>query len=114
VIRHFWSVASPGGPPGRPGLTDVTALDGVLGEIGFRTRLLTPISERTEVTLAEIIAGLEAGIQSACWGLSEAVRRSASAATREWARGRYGTLDAPHPSGQTITWRAYDVPGGQG
>lgn len=114
VIRHFWSVASPGGLTLRPGLTDVTALDGVLGDLGFGTRLLPPVTERTEWTLAQVIAGLEAGVQSACWGLSEAVRRAAAAATREWARGRYGSLDASVPASQTITWRAHDAPAAAG
>jgi hypothetical protein len=50
-------------------------------------------------------------VQSACWGLSEDVRRTAAAATREWARDRYDSLDAAQPMDQTITWRAYDAPG---
>jgi len=112
VFRHFWSVASPGDRPHRPGLTDVGVLDQVLGGLGFRTRLLAPVSERTERSLEQIVAGLERGIQSACWRLTEEVRRSAAEATREWVRGRYGSLDAPHAVGQTITWRAYDAPGG--
>jgi SAM-dependent methyltransferase len=112
VIRHFWSVASPDGRPRRLGLTDVGELDGVLGELGFRTRLLPPVTERTESNLAHIIARLEQGVQSACWGLSEEVRRSAAAATREWARDRYESLDAARPMDQTITWRAYDAPDG--
>ena len=111
AIRHFWSVASPGGRPRRPGLTDVRDLDEVLGGLGFRTRLLAPVSERAERTLGQVIAGLERGVQSACWGLNEDVRRSAAEDTREWALGRHGSLDAPHPVGQTITWRAYDAPG---
>jgi SAM-dependent methyltransferase len=111
AIRHFWSVASPGGRPRRPGLTDVRGLDEVLGGLGFRTRLLAPVSERTERSLEQVIAGLERGVQSACWGLSEDVRRSAAEETREWVRDRYGSLDEPHPLGQTITWRAHDAPG---
>jgi len=111
AIRHFWAAAGPGDRHHRPGLTDLTALDTMLGERGFRTRLLPSVTERRKVSLAEIIDGLEAGVQSACWVLSEAARRSAAAATREWARGRFGSLDAPHPTDQTITWRAYDAPG---
>lgn len=111
TIRHFWSVASPGGRPRRPGLRDVRELDRVLGERGFRTRQLPPVTERTEPNLARVIAGLERGVQSACWGLSEAVRRSSAEATREWARARYGSLDTVHPIDQTITWHAYDAPG---
>jgi SAM-dependent methyltransferase len=111
VIRHFWSVASPDGRPRRPGLTDVRGLDEVLGGLGFRTRLLAPVSERTERSLEQVIAGLERGVQSACWRLSDDERRSAAEHTREWVRGRHGSLDAPHAVGQTITWRAYDAPG---
>jgi ubiquinone/menaquinone biosynthesis C-methylase UbiE len=110
VIRHFWSVASPGVRPRRPGLTDMRSLDEVLGGLGFRTRLLAPVSERTQRSLGQVIAALEHGTQSACWGLSEDVRRTAAQDTRGWARGRHGSLDAPHPVGQTITWRAYDAP----
>jgi SAM-dependent methyltransferase len=110
TIRHFWSVASPGGRPRRLGLTDQAVLDAALGEAGLRLRLLPPVVERTQVNVGRIIDGLEAGIQSACWGLDEAVRRSAAEATREWARDRFGSLDALHPREQTITWRAYDAP----
>src|SRR5690349_9998539 len=83
VIRHFWSVASPGGRPRRPGLNDEAELTAALAEAGFTTRQLAPVVERGQVTLARAIDGLEAGIQSACWDLSEDVRRSAAAATRE-------------------------------
>jgi SAM-dependent methyltransferase len=111
AIRHFWSVACPVGRPRRPGLTDVRDLDEVLGGLGFRTRLLAPVSERAERTLEQVIGPLEKGVQSACWGLSEDVRRSAAKDTREWVRDSYGSLDTPYPVGQTITWRAYDAPG---
>jgi SAM-dependent methyltransferase len=112
--RHFWSVASPNGRPTRPGLTELPALEAVLGELGFRMRPLPPVVERTERSLEQVIAGLEAGILSACWGLDEAVRRSAAAATREWARERYGSLDALHSQEQTISWRAFDAPNPRG
>src|SRR5215469_5917411 len=82
VIRHFWSVASPGARPHRPGLTDVRGLDEVLGGLGFRTRLLAPVSERAERSLEQVIARLERGVQSACWALSEEVRRAAAEDTR--------------------------------
>jgi len=110
VARHFWSQASPAGRP-RRGLADVGELDPLMEGLGFRVRLLPPVVERSEQTLDFVIERLEAGIFSACWGLGEAVRRSAAEATREWARARYD-LAAPHPYGQTITWRAYAAPGG--
>jgi hypothetical protein len=75
-------------------------------------RLLPPVVERVEVSLSTAIDGLEEGILAGCWGLSEEERRTAAASTREWARERYGSLDAPHAAGQTITWRAYEAPGG--
>jgi SAM-dependent methyltransferase len=111
VIRHFWSVARPRDRARRPGLADVRGLDEVLGGLGFRTRLLAPVSERTERSLEQVIARLERGVQSACWRLSEDERRSAAEDTREWVRDRHGSLDALHTVGQTITWRAYDAPG---
>lgn len=114
VIRHFWSIASPGGRPRRPGLSEVGQLDAAMGELGFPMRLLTPVRERGRTSPEQVIAGLEAGIQSACWGLSEATRRSAAAATREWARGRFGSLDETHEHDHTITWRVYDAPGAAG
>lgn len=114
VIRHFWSLVSTGGRPRRPGLTEMADLDVALGQLGLVVRLLPPVVERTQVSMAQVVDGLEAGIQSACWELSEAVRRSAAEATREWARERYGSLDVPQPREQTITWRAYDVPGAGG
>jgi ubiquinone/menaquinone biosynthesis C-methylase UbiE len=111
VSRHFWSVASPNGRPRRPGLTELADLETLLAGLGFRTRLLAPVVERTERSLAEVIARLEAGVLSACWGLDEAVRGSAAAATREWAQERYDSLDVLRSNDQTITWRAYDAPG---
>ena len=59
-----------------------------------------------------MIDRLEAGHLSSCWGLSEAERSSAAAATRRWARERYGSLDEPRPLEATIRWRAYSAPGG--
>jgi hypothetical protein len=88
----------------------VAELDALLGEAGFATRLLAPVVDRSQATLERVIGGLEAGIQSACWEIDEAVRRSAAEATREWARDQYGALDAPVERDQTITWRAYDAP----
>lgn len=113
AARHFWSVASPDGRP-RPGLTDLADLDALLCAHGYWMRELSPVEERTESSLAEVIEQLEAGLFSGCWGLSEDARRSAAEDTREWARDRYGSLQARSEVRHTITWRAYDAPGGAG
>jgi hypothetical protein len=91
-------------------MTDVGDLDVLLAEAGFATRLLPPVVERADATLARAIDGLEAGQQSACWELSEATRRDAAEATRAWARNQFGSLDASFERERTITWRAYDAP----
>ena len=109
VSRFFWT-ATRLGRRDVPGLADLAAVDPLLSGLGFRARLLPPIVERTERSMGELIAGLEDGILSGCWELSEDERRSAAASTREWASRRHGSLDAPHVIEQTITWRAYDAP----
>jgi SAM-dependent methyltransferase len=111
VNQRFWTVTSRGSR-GIPGLTDVTALDGLLGDLGFRVRQLPPVLQRHEASLGEIIGQLEAGIYAGCWELSEVERLSAAGATREWAAERFGSLDARHAQEQTIVWRAYDAPAG--
>jgi SAM-dependent methyltransferase len=111
VNRRFWALTSRG-IRDIPGLADLTALDTLLGDLGFGMRLLPPIVERFSISLGEVIRRLEAGIYAGCWGLGEEERRSAAAATRDWASERFGLLDAPHAVEQTVIWRAYDAPGG--
>jgi len=106
---RFWTLASPGGRP-LPGLRDLAQLDPLLRQRGFGVRELPPLAERFETNMEEVIGRLEAGIYAGCWGLSEARRRAAAAATREWARQHVGALDAPLEVEETITWRAYDAP----
>ena len=109
--QRFWSLASPTGRRPVPGLTDMAALDTLLRALGLgQPRLLPPVVERYDRHLGDVLDRLEAGIVSGCWGLSEATRRDAAATTREWARQRFGDLDAPRQFEETIRWRAYDAP----
>jgi ubiquinone/menaquinone biosynthesis C-methylase UbiE len=109
VNRHFWSLTSTGART-VPGLRDWSELAQPLADRGFRARELEPVVERLEISLGEVIRRLEAGMFASCWSLEPAELRSAGAATREWARERFGSLDAPHSIQNTITWHAYDAP----
>ncbi|HSR22350.1 MAG TPA: hypothetical protein VLW53_02285, partial [Candidatus Eisenbacteria bacterium] len=57
-----------------------------------------------------VIRRLEEGILSGCWPLDEAERLAAGAATRRWARERFGSLERVHRVEAAIVWRAYEVP----
>ena len=109
VTRRFWAATSRGHRD-VPGLTDLAALDGLLAGLGFRVRPLPPVVDRAAVSIQETIARLEAGIYAGCWDLDEEERLAAGAATRAWARERFGSMDAPHVYQQTIGWHAYDAP----
>jgi SAM-dependent methyltransferase len=110
VSQRFWAETSLGSRP-VVGLRDGSLLGPMMGELGFTRRVLPAIVERVERDLGEIIGRLEDGILSGCWDLSAEERRTAAAATREWARERFGPLDRPYALEQTITWHAYDAPG---
>jgi SAM-dependent methyltransferase len=109
LVRYFFS-QTPGGPQPRPGLTDIAQLDELLLDRGLSVRDLAPVIRRSTGTVGQIIDRLEAGILSRCWSLSDEERRSAAAATREWARQRFGDIDEPHQLESAIRWRVYDVP----
>jgi SAM-dependent methyltransferase len=111
VHQRFWAETSHGSRP-IFGLRDLSILNPAMSERGFGMRVLPAIMERTERTLDDLIGRLEAGILSGCWGLSPEARRSAAAATREWALEQFGPLDQPLSVEQTISWHAYDAPGG--
>jgi SAM-dependent methyltransferase len=110
--ERFWSATTRGAREVR-GLDDLKELGPFLAHLGLPLRMLPPVVERGERTLDQVIARLEAGTFSSCWEIGEEERRSAAAVTREWARGRFGPLDTPLPLEATITWHAYDAPGGR-
>ncbi|HXM55283.1 MAG TPA: class I SAM-dependent methyltransferase [Candidatus Dormibacteraeota bacterium] len=94
----------------RPGLNDPEELDALMVGHGLVPRLLPPVRRRVEYTVENMIRRLEEGVLSGCWPLDEAERRQAGDATREWARQRFGAVDAPYTVEAEIEWRAYDVP----
>jgi SAM-dependent methyltransferase len=97
----------------RPGLTRArtSELDARLVAAGCDTRFLPPIPVTHEVTLAEHIDRLEAGLYSWTWGIDDATRRDAADDVRAWASAEIGPLDVPQRRFGEIRYRAYDLPG---
>jgi hypothetical protein len=67
------------------------------------------LSIESEVSIADVIAHLEAGYASACWSLDVATRKAAAAATREWAAAEFGDLDQARQSANSSVWHAYEL-----
>jgi ubiquinone/menaquinone biosynthesis C-methylase UbiE len=108
VRRHFFVEA--GDPPWPPGVNRIEELDEHMRSIGVEVRPLPVLSTEGETSINAVIANLEAGYLSACWSLDESTRKTAAAATREWASVEFGDLDQPRTSTDSSVWHAYVVP----
>jgi ubiquinone/menaquinone biosynthesis C-methylase UbiE len=86
-------------------------VDGAMAALGLRPRLLAPVRASATIRPGGAIDSLEAGEYSWTWSIEADVRRRAAAATRAWARERFGDLERPRRARWTIRCRAYDVPG---
>jgi SAM-dependent methyltransferase len=92
------------------GADRIEQVDAYMSTHGAAVRTLTlPVVEST-ASIAEVIAGLEAGYFSACWPIDEDTRRAAAAATREWAATEYGELEVSRPTRHAAAWHAYVLP----
>jgi ubiquinone/menaquinone biosynthesis C-methylase UbiE len=99
IERRFSGVESP------------EEVDGAMAELGLRPRLLAPVRASATLRPGDGIDSLEAGEYSWTWTIGADVRRRAAAATRVWARERFGDLEQRRRARWTIRCRAYDVPG---
>lgn len=93
----------------RPGATEPDELDGAMAEVGAPLREVLAVPNTFRFTLTEHFAHLEANRSAATWRLDDDTRVRALAATKAWARDRYGDLDAPRAEESPITWRVYEV-----
>ena len=96
------------------GIDDPRVIDAAMKELGAPLRLLPRVRGSAMSPPEEAIVGLEQGLFSWTWGLTEDELRRAGGATRAWARDRLGSLDRPRRRGWTIQWHAYDLPPGVG
>jgi ubiquinone/menaquinone biosynthesis C-methylase UbiE len=85
-------------------------LDGHMGSLGARLRLLPPIPEEDEETLGEFLDAIEEGRWSWTWNASDEARRDAVREMRPWVEGRFGPLDRVDRTELQSVWRAYDLP----
>jgi ubiquinone/menaquinone biosynthesis C-methylase UbiE len=92
------------------GANEPAEVDDLMSSVGATMRALEPITETKETTYEEVIAHLESGIFSFTWSASEEERKGAGAATRAWARERFGPLEQSYTSEWTVAYRAYDLP----
>jgi len=92
------------------GVSDAGELDDAFHRAGLPVRELPPIEEQSEIVLDELIGVFERGEFSYTWRMKESTRLRAAREVREWARRRYGSLEAPRPDTRVIAWRAYDLP----
>lgn len=108
VRRRFFAEA--GNPPWPPGIDRIQSLDAEMRARGAEVRAIEDVRSEGSTTISAVIAGLEQGIYSACWSLTEETRRQAAEATRAWARHELGDLDAPRAAAHHSDWRAYRLP----
>jgi ubiquinone/menaquinone biosynthesis C-methylase UbiE len=93
------------------GVDDPVEIDAAMEALGASSRLLPRVRGWASMPPEEAIQGLEQGLFSWTWDLTEDELRRAGAATRAWARERHGRLELPRRRGWTIQWRVYDLPG---
>jgi len=103
--RFYAEAGAPAHPAPRP---DVAA---EMNRLGSAVRSLRSRKVRSERSLEDLIASLEAGHFSRTWRLAPEVRRQAGKATRRWARRVYGDISALRALEIEITWEAFDLPG---
>lgn len=85
-------------------------LDGEMGRLGARARVLPPVREDRVGTLTEFIDGIDEDRYSWTWPVPEDVRLAAGAEVRAWATERFGPLDRPDRYELASRWHAYDLP----
>ncbi len=79
--------------------------------LGLGATVLPPVDVRfrRHSTLEEAITRLEHNPFARPSGIDDRALSRAAAATRSWARERFGPLDLPHASEQVITYRIYQL-----
>ena len=107
VTRRFFVEA--GDPAWPPGVDRIEQVDEHMLSLGLRVRALPVLSTESEVSIADVIAHLEAGYASACWSLDVATRKAAGAATREWAAAEFGDIDQARQSANSSVWHVYEL-----
>jgi ubiquinone/menaquinone biosynthesis C-methylase UbiE len=105
VRRRFFTEA--GDPPWLPGMRRMDEADAEMRLRGAEVRVLEDVWNESTMSIEDLLAAMEQGIWAACWAIDDDTRRKAAAATREWARGQFGDLEAPRPHRQHSDWRAY-------
>jgi len=93
----------------RPGATEPGEVDEAMAAAGAPLRLVRAVPNTWRFSLSEHFAHLEANRSAVTWRLEEETRIRALAATKAWARDRYGDLDAQREEDGAITWRVYEV-----
>lgn len=93
----------------RPGVTDSADLDAAMAELGAPLARTRPIGFIHHYTLDDYVRRLESNQFSSTWGLDDATRTRAAAATREWAEREYGDLEEHRSDPVEIVWRVYEV-----
>ncbi len=105
VRRHFFQQA--GDPPWPPGLDSIDQLDAYARGMGLEVNELPDLVTEDSISLNRLLDILEAGYWAACWGIDEATRRRAGAATRRWARETLDDLDLERKTVESTRWHAY-------
>jgi SAM-dependent methyltransferase len=109
VVDRFLSAL--GGIPFAVGLDprDPSALERAFGAHGARARVLEPIESRDDTTVGALLDEMAAGQHSWSWRVPEDVRKAVMPELREWAIGRFGSLDEALEPQHRIVWRAFDL-----
>jgi SAM-dependent methyltransferase len=93
-----------------PGAREPEAVDTVMRARGASVRVLDAVTETRSSSFNKGIKLFEDGLLSFTWSASPEVRAAAAAATRGWARAKFGDLDATFDYELQIVYRVYDLP----
>jgi SAM-dependent methyltransferase len=98
-----------GAPPRFPGFRRTAEIDDAMTAAGATRRELEPVPEIKPHNAREIAELMESGVFSFTWDLDPSARVSAAEKLRDWAKERYGSLDAIQEDRFEIPWRVYDL-----
>ena len=82
-------------------------LDAHMRDLGLDVVELPDIGEQSSTSVEQVLANLEAGYWSACWGIDPQTRRDASLKTRAWAERELGDVGELREAYEYEVWRAY-------
>ncbi len=93
-----------------PGLQNLEELDEWMGRRGIKGEELLRLSFTYRSSLADIISALERREHAWVWPIPDEAMEPALAATRQWAKDQFGSLEEVRDLVTPLRWRKYRIP----